>query len=110
ASLESGLRVQVRVEVVLGDEEQASGGLRRLRQSTGQLVQAQLHHREEALQIGLLVNREVKVAAFDQLQGRGQQVVAASVNTRGRKVVGLHDLGHALRAAGVDRERPLRAL
>src|SRR5215218_11102555 len=61
---EAGLGLQVLARVILRDEHEAGVGIRRTRESAGDLVQVELHHRVEPLQIGLLVYGEVEVAGL----------------------------------------------
>src|SRR5918992_4127622 len=63
--LEPGLGGQVWIDVVLGHEQQTGVGLRGRDEPAGQLVHPQGQHRQEALQIGLLVDGEVEVAGLD---------------------------------------------
>src|SRR5437660_6303856 len=95
AALEARLGV-VRPDVALGHEDEAGVGVGRLRETARQLVQEELHHREEALRVRLLVDREVQAALADPLDRPGQQVVAARVHAFARQTVLLHDLGNAL--------------
>ena len=70
-TLVAGLGALVRVDVVLGDEQQAGVGLGREDQTAGQLVQVQRQDRQEALQVGLLVDGVVQVAGLDGVQCLG---------------------------------------
>ena len=64
---------QVGADVGLGDEGQAGVGLRRDHQATGEVEQVQGQHRQEALQVRLLVDGEVQAARLDPRQRvRGQ--------------------------------------
>src|SRR5919198_6648159 len=54
--LEAGLGGLVRTDVVLGHERQAGVGLRREHQPAGELVEPQVQHRQESLQVRLLVD------------------------------------------------------
>src|SRR4051812_8334372 len=68
AALVARLRLQVRIHVVLRDEEQTRVRVRRRHEAAGELVEEELDDRLEALQVGLLVDREVQVAALDVVE------------------------------------------
>src|SRR5581483_5051283 len=100
--------------VVRGDarrveELQAGVDVGEAGQRTRHLVLVELEHRQEALQVRLLVDREVDLLGGQELRGRAEQVVAAAVHLAGEAVL-LDHLREALRGAGVDREEALRAL
>src|SRR5205809_38796 len=99
AALVPALRGQGRLHVLLRDEEQAGVGVGRGDQTSGQLVEEELDHRVEALQVGLLIDCEVQEPLLDQLQRRRQQVVAPAWDLR---TVLLDDLADALGVARVD--------
>src|SRR6266542_5073644 len=110
APLVPRLRGEVRLDVVLRHEQQTRVRRGRRHQPTRELVKEQLDDRVEALQVELLVDREVKVTLVDQLERRRQEVVAAAVDALAREAVLLHRLCNALRAPRVDGEHPLQAL
>src|SRR5260221_9809809 len=74
AALEPRLGLQVRRDVLLRHEEEAGVGVSRLLEAARQLVQEQLDHRQEALQVRLLVDREVQGALVDPVQPGVEQV------------------------------------
>src|SRR5688572_3727412 len=63
--------------VVLGHELQARVRLRRARQAARDLVDEELDDRIHALQVGLLVDREVQLVGLEQLERLRQGVVPA---------------------------------
>ena len=66
-SLEPVLR-EVRLDVRLRDDAEPRVGVGRLHQPARDVVQVELHDRVEALQVGLLVDREGQVAGVDALR------------------------------------------
>src|SRR5215207_2635722 len=78
------------------DEDEARVRLGRARDSAGDVVQVELHHREEALQVGLLVDGEVYVSGPHKLESLRQEVVPAGLHTLVVEAELLHHLGHAL--------------
>src|SRR5215217_5824518 len=107
---ETGLRLQVMARVLLRNEHEAGVRICRTRESSGDLVQVELHHRVEALQIGLLVYREVDVASLYELERLRQEVVTSPLYPLLMETVLLHHLGDALGAAGVHSEHALDVL
>src|SRR5918998_4461172 len=105
-SLEARRGLQVAVNRVGGDEDQARVRLRRPRDTPGELVEVELHDREEALQIRLLVDREVYVVLAHELQDLRQQVVPARPDPLLVQAELLHHLGNALGAPRVHGEHP----
>src|SRR5829696_7095152 len=93
-----------------GDEDEARVGLRRPRDPAGDLVQVELHHRQEALQIGLLIDGEVYMALAHELQDLRRQVVTAGFDPLFVQAGLLHHLGYALGAARVHGEHPCDVL
>src|SRR5664280_43872 len=76
AAFEACRVCKVRAHVGRGNEAQARVRIARLHQAGRDLVQEQLNRRDESLQVGLLVDREVEVAALDTLQHRDLHVPA----------------------------------
>src|SRR5690242_7918140 len=76
AALVAGLRRQIRLDVRPRHELQAGVRLRRRDEAAAVPVEKELLDRDEALQVGLLVDREVETAARDRLERPRQQVVA----------------------------------
>src|SRR5665213_2041691 len=76
AAFEACRVCKVRAHVGRGNEAEARVGVARLHQAGRDLVQEQLNRRDESLQVGLLVDREVEVAALDTLQHRDLHVPA----------------------------------
>src|SRR4051795_2921343 len=107
-ALVAALRVVVRADRRLVEELQAGVDVGDARQRVRDLVHVQLQHRQEALQVRLLVDREVDLVAGQQLLGDRREVVAAALDALLAQVVLLDRLGEALRAAGVDGEVALR--
>src|SRR5918993_1502161 len=108
--LEARLRLEVPAHGLGGDEDEARVGLRRPRDPAGDLVQVELHHRQEALQIGLLIDGEVYVALAHELQDLWRQVVAAGLDALFVQAGLLHHLGDTLGAARVHGEHPCDVL
>src|SRR5215213_274588 len=88
------------------DEDESRVGLGRARDPSGDVVQVELYDREEALQIGLLVDGEVYVALAHELQDLWRQIVAAGLDALVVQPELLHHLGRALGAPRVDGEHP----
>src|SRR5918912_1176376 len=109
-TLVAGARVQVLPHRILRDELQTGVGLRWHHQAAGDLVDVELHHGVEALQVGLLVDGEVDVPCLEELERLGQEVVPTALDAIVVQAVLLHNLGDALRAAGVDGEHALEVL
>src|SRR5215211_173919 len=107
---ETGLRLQVLARVLLRNEHEAGVRICRTRESSGDLVQVELHHRVEALHIGLLVYREVDVAGLYELERLRQEIVPAATHPLLVQAVLLHHLGDTLGAAGVHGEHALHVL
>src|SRR5262249_51111427 len=76
-------------------------------QPTGQVEQVQGEHRQEALQVRLLVDGEVQAAALDRLQRYRGQVEAARRDLALQAVL-LDHLANRLGRTGVHREDPLQ--
>src|SRR5919107_483925 len=104
--LEARRGLEVTVHGVWCDEDEARVCLGRARNPSGDVVQVELHDREEALQIGLLVDGEVYVALAQVLQDLWRQIVAAGLDTLVVQPELRHHLGHALGAPRVDGEHP----
>src|SRR5215210_9152945 len=102
--LEARLGLEVAVNRVGRDEDEPRVGLGRPRDPAGDLVQVELHDREEALQIRLLVYGEVYVPGLHELQDLRQEVVPASLDSLVVQSELLHHLGYALRAPRVHGE------
>src|SRR5918999_2753610 len=100
----------VRAGVVLGDELQTGVHLARAGEPAGDLVDVELHDRIEALEVGLLVDREVDLVVLEQLERLRQRVVPAALHALLAQLVLLDDLRDALGGAGVDREHALHVL
>src|SRR4051795_9607233 len=107
-ALVAALRVVVRADRRLVEELQAGVDGGDARQRVRDLVHVQLEHRQEALQVRLLVDREVDLVAGEQLLRDRGQVVAAALDALLAQVVLLDRLREALRAACVDGEVALR--
>src|SRR5215211_1858296 len=105
-TLEARLCFEVAVHGVRSDEDEARVGLRGPRDTARDLVQIELHNREEALQIGLLVDGEVYVARLHELEYLGEEIVATSPYALVVQPELLHDLGDTLRASGVHGKHP----
>src|SRR3954452_1365971 len=103
-SLIAALGLVVRGDRGLVQELQARVGVGDAAQRARRLVHEQLQDRDEALQVGLLVDREVELVGGQQLLGDRREVVAARLDALGAQVVLLHRLSDRLGAAGVDRE------
>ena len=67
-------------------------------------VEEELQHRQEPLQVGLLVDREVEVAVGDRLERLREEVVPAGPDAAGMEPVLPHDRGNPGGRAGVDGE------
>src|ERR687889_2556254 len=74
-TLEARLGLEVAVHGLGGHEDEARVRLRRARDPAREVVQVELHDREEALQVRLLVYGEIYVACLHELQDLGQEVV-----------------------------------
>src|SRR5215217_3696727 len=88
------------------DEDESRVGLGRARDPSGDVVQVELYDREEALQIGLLVDSEVYVALAQVLQGLWREIIAAGLDALVVQPELRHYLGRALGAPRVDGEHP----
>src|SRR3954453_1650019 len=106
--LVAALRVVVRADRRLVEELQAGVDVGDARQRVRDLVHVQLEHRQEALQVRLLVDREVDLVAGQQLLGDRREVVAAALESLLGEFVFLDSLGESLRAGGVDGEVAFR--
>src|SRR5215216_1896651 len=100
----------VRPGVVLGDELQARVHLAGAGQAAGDLVDVELDDRIEALEVGLLVDREVDLVVLEELERLREGVVSAALDALVAELVLLDHLGDALGRARVDREHPLHVL
>src|SRR5882757_4099898 len=97
AALEAGL-ADIGVDIVLGHIGLAGVAVGRADETLGELVEIHLLHRQEALQIGLLVGGEVDVAGLDEVQRLREQVEA------GNRAAGFHQavfVGHETAGIGV---------
>ncbi len=92
----------------LVDEFQARVDFRRTRQGPGDLPQEQLQDRQEALQVGLLVDREFDVAFVEQFLGFFGQVEAAGLDAFGGEPELLHHARQFRGVAAVDGVHALR--
>src|SRR3954471_1723445 len=106
--LVAALRVVVRADRRLVEELQAGVDVGDARQRVRDLVHVQLEHRQEALQVRLLIDREVDLVAGEQLLRDRREVVAAALDALGAQVALLDRLREALGRAGVDGEVALR--
>src|SRR5258707_4240517 len=59
---------------VLRHEREAGVGVRRGHEAAGDVVQVEVEHRYESLQVGILVDGEVQLAGLDRGQGAGGEV------------------------------------
>src|SRR5215203_6131305 len=109
-TLEARLRLEVPAHGLGGDEDEARVGLRRTRDPAGDLVQVELHHRQEALQIGLLIDGEVYMALAHELQDLRRQIVTAGFDPLFVQAGLLHHLDYTLGAARVHGEHPCDVL
>src|SRR5919202_1570122 len=109
-SLVARTGLQVLPHRVLGNELQTGVGLRGHHQAAGDLVDVELHHGIEALQVGLLVYGEVDVPALEELERLRQEVVPTAFDPLVVQAVLLHHLGDALCAARVHGEHALDVL
>src|SRR5919206_2975042 len=109
-SLVARAGLQVLPHRILGNELQAGVGLRGHHQATGDLVDEELQHRVEALQLGLLVYGEVDNPSFQELERLRQEVVPAAFDPLVVQAVLLHNLGDALSAARIHGEHALDVL
>src|ERR1700727_1230291 len=73
------------------------------------VVHVELEDREKALQVGLLVDRELDVPGGEQLLGDRRQVIPAADPSLGFQTLLLDRLGDALGAARVNGEHALGA-
>src|SRR5215211_352708 len=105
-SLEARGGCEEAVHRVGRDEDEASVRLRRPRDPAGDLVQVELHDREETLQVGLLVDGEVYVLGSHERKSLREKVVPASLHPLIVETELLHHLGHALGAPPVHGEHP----
>src|SRR5215203_1449115 len=92
------------------DEDESRVGLGRARDPSGDVVQVELYDREEALQIGLLVDGEVYMFLAQVLQDLWRQIVAAGPDPLVVQPELRHHLGDALGTARVDGEHPCHIL
>src|SRR5215208_5319767 len=104
--LEARRGLEVAAHGVGRDEDEARVGPPTARDSSGDVVQVELYHGQEALQVGLLVDGEVYVALAHELQGLWRQVEATGLDALVVQAELLHYLGHALGAPPVDGEHP----
>src|SRR5215217_4795087 len=109
-ALEARLGFEVAIHGIWRDEDEARVGLGRSRDPSGDVVQVELYNREEALQIGLLVDGEVYVALPQVLQGLWREIIAAGLDALVVQPELRHNLGHALGAPRVDGEHPCHVL
>src|SRR4051812_32798680 len=79
-ALVAALRVVVIGHRRLVEELQAGVGVRDAGQAARCLVHEQLQDRQESLQIGLLVDREVDLIAREQLLGHRREVIPAALD------------------------------
>src|SRR3954453_19542377 len=100
----SALGVVVRDNGRLIQELQAGVGVGDAAEAAGCLIHEQLQDRDEALQVGLLIDREVDLVGGQELLGDRREVVAAALDALVAQRVLLDRLREALRAARVDRE------
>src|SRR5215213_2038445 len=75
--LEARRGFEIAIHGVGRDEDESRVSLGRARDPSGDVVQVELHDREEALQIGLLVDGEVYMSLAQVLQDLWRQIVAA---------------------------------
>src|SRR5215208_8515124 len=109
-SLEAGRVRRVGPGVVLGDELQPGVHLAGAGEVARDLRQVQLHDREEALEVRLLVDREVQLIRLQQLERLRERVVATSLDALLAQLELLDDLADALGRSGVDGEHPFDVL
>src|SRR3954454_14403598 len=107
-------RRQVAGDVLPRDEVEPRVRVRRGDQATAVAVEEELQHRQEPLQVRLLVDREVEVAVLDRAKGCGEQVVPTRADTVLVQAVRTHHVRDSLRRPGIDREQaahvPVRAV
>src|SRR6266545_2795991 len=97
---------QVGSDVGLGHEDERELGVGRRDEALGELGQKELERRHEALEVGLLVEREVQLSLLDQLQGRRQDAVPAHAHPLGRQAVLHHGPPDSLARRQLQREQP----
>src|SRR5438270_2135430 len=98
-ALVAALGAAVRNDRRLVQELQAGVDVRDAAQVLRRFVHVELHDRQEALQVGLLVDREVDLARGEQLLGHRRQVVAAALPSLGAQPLLLDRLREALSRA-----------
>src|SRR5207248_2565378 len=101
ASLETAPRREVAADVLTGDEVEARVRVGGRDEMVAVAIKEHLEHREEALQVGLLVDREVEMLVPDRPERGGQQVVPPCADAALVQLVLAHHLGDARRRAGV---------
>src|SRR5918995_6077735 len=108
--LEARRGLEVAVHRVGRDEDKARVRLGRSRYAARDVVKVELHNREEALQIRLLVEGEVHVPGLDELEDLRKEIVPAGPDAFVVQPELLHDLGDALGAPCVDGEHSCHVL
>src|SRR5918992_2974892 len=102
--LEARRGLEVAVHRVGRDEDKARVRLGRSRYAARDVVKVELHNREEALQIRLLVDGEVYVTAFHELKNLGREVFPAGPDAFFMQPELLHNLCDALGAPRIHGE------
>src|SRR5215218_6121107 len=105
-SLEARRGLEVPVHRIGGNVDQARVRLRRPRDPAGDLVEEELHDGEEALQVRLLIYREVYVPCLHELEDLGQEIVPSGLDALVVQPELLHHLRHALGAPRIHGEYP----
>src|SRR5690349_17605150 len=109
AALEAALRRQVAGHVGARDEVEPRVRVRGRDETAAVAMQEELEHGKKALQVGLLVDREVELASVDRAQRRREEVVAARFHTALVEAVLAHHRSDACGRARVDGEESPQA-